>query len=110
MRPSRGPRTSQRCTGRDRPRFMWRRSTAGSGSANWGPGTSDPGATLRWGGVVSTGNTPDPQRVEVRPMTASLLLALAATALPVIPAGALTAQEPDYRFSRAMRAGETLAI
>jgi hypothetical protein len=43
-------------------------------------------------------------------MTASLLLALAASALPIIPAGALTAQEPEYRFSRAMRAGETLAI
>ena len=43
-------------------------------------------------------------------MTASLLLALAAVSLPVIPTEALTAQEPDYRFSRAMRAGETLAI
>lgn len=43
-------------------------------------------------------------------MTAALLLAVAATSLPVIPTGFTGAQEPDYRFSRSMRAGETLAI
>lgn len=43
-------------------------------------------------------------------MTASLLLAMAATSLPMMPTGFIPAQEPDYRFSRAMRAGETLAI
>jgi hypothetical protein len=43
-------------------------------------------------------------------MTAALILALAATSLPVIPTGALSAQDPDYRFSRPMRAGETLSI
>jgi hypothetical protein len=43
-------------------------------------------------------------------MTPGLLLALAATSLPVMPTDFLGHQEPDYRFSRAMRAGETLAI
>lgn len=43
-------------------------------------------------------------------MTAALLLALAAAFQPVIPSGFAATQEPDYRFSRPMRAGETLAI
>lgn len=43
-------------------------------------------------------------------MTPALLMALAATSFAVIPSGFMGGQAPDYRFSRAMRAGETLSI
>ena len=43
-------------------------------------------------------------------MTTALLLALAATTLTSVPEGALPSFEPDYRFSRAMRAGQVLSI
>ena len=43
-------------------------------------------------------------------MTAALLFAVAATVLPIIPTGFAPAVEPDYRFSRPMRAGQTLSI
>ncbi len=43
-------------------------------------------------------------------MTPALLMALAATSFAAIPTGFMGGQAPDYRFSRAMRAGETLSI